>query len=211
MYISDQIYLVTPITDDSHRMQYSNEQELVLGCKENSRSAQKKLYELYSSQFFTICSRYTKDMHDAEQVLQDSFLKIFQNIHAYQGTGSFEGWMKRIIVNTCLDHLKSKQHKADALTTHPEFIQEDINLVSFNQGYQHLNMEVLLSAIQSLSPTTRTVFNLYIFEGYSHKEIAKILSISDGTSQWHLNSARTTLKKIIINLDIHKNHEQSSV
>lgn len=212
MYISDKIYLVTPLTDEQYRMQYSNEHELVLGCKRDCRTAQKQLYEQYSSQFFAICSRYTKDMHDAEQVLQDGFLKIFQHVHTYQNKGSFEGWMKRILVNTCLDHLKSKQYKADQLTLHPEQIHDDIQLVSHNEAYSQLNMEELLKAIQNLSPVTRSVFNLYIFEGYSHKEIAAMLSISDGTSQWHLNSARTQLKnKLLSQQDININHEQSSV
>lgn len=192
-------------------MQYVDEQQLVQQCKTHSRVAQKAVYDRYAPLFYTICSRYSKDKHDAEQLLQDVFLKIFQNIHLYEAKGSFEGWMKKILVNTCLDFIKSKQFKNEQLTIYPEELRDNYDRVSFNEAMHKINMEPILAYIQKLSPTTRLVFNLFVFEGYSHKEIGKLTGMSEGTSQWHVNSARTFLKNKIEHLLTHvkKKHEES--
>lgn len=194
-------------------MQYADEKILIKECKANSRSAQKAIYERYSALFYSICCRYSKDRHDAEQLLQDVFLKIFQNIHRYHGKGSFEGWMKKIVVNTCLDYVKSKQFKNEKLTLYPEEISDSFSRITFNAAMEKMEAQPLLDFIQELAPSTHTVFNLYVFEGYSHKEIAKILDISEGTSQWHVNSARAFLKKKIskaLNI-IKKKHEEPRI
>jgi len=173
------------------------EQEIITGCKQQQRVIQEYLYRSYYSMFLKLCARYAKDMHDAEQLLQDGFLKIFHHIDTYQGNGSFEGWMKRIMVNTCLDFLKSKQQKNAKQVSYPETLQDSLKVVSHNSGLEKLAMKDLLQLIQTLSPMSRMVFNLYIFEGFSHKEIAQMLEISEGTSQWHVNNARKNLQEKI--------------
>jgi len=173
------------------------EQEIITGCKQQQRVIQEYLYRSYYSMFLKLCARYAKDMHDAEQLLQDGFLKIFHHIDSYQGNGSFEGWMKRIMVNTCLDFLKSKQQKNAKQVSYPETLQDSLKVVSHNSGLEKLAMKDLLQLIQTLSPMSRMVFNLYIFEGFSHKEIAQMLEISEGTSQWHVNNARKNLQEKI--------------
>lgn len=181
-------------------MQYADEQKLVAECKANSRLAQRTVYERYAPLFFTISKRYGKNNVDAEQILQDAFLKIFTQIHQYESKGSFEGWMKRILVNTCLDFVKSKQFKKDEMTIYPEVISHAVDKVSWNEVITKIDQEPLLVFIQSLPPMTRTVFNLFVFEGYNHKEIAVALGMSEGTSQWHVSSARAILKKKISKL-----------
>jgi len=173
------------------------EQEIITGCKKQQRVIQEYLYKSYYSMFLKLCARYAKDMHDAEQLLQDGFLKIFNHIDTYQGNGSFEGWMKRIMVNTCLDFLKSKQQKNARQVSYPETMHDSLKVVSQNSGLEKLAMKDLLQLIQTLSPMSRMVFNLYIFEGFSHKEIAQMLEISEGTSQWHVNNARKNLQEKI--------------
>ncbi len=173
------------------------EQEIIEGCKAQDRVVQQHVYQFYYSSFLKLCARYSKDMHDAEQLMQDGFLKIFRNIDSYQGNGSFEGWMKRIVVNTCLDFLKSKQTREASQVFYPENIAESSATVSHNQAIEKMALKDLLNIIQSLSPMSRTVFNLYVFDGFSHKEISNMLEISEGTSQWHVNNARKTLQEKI--------------
>lgn len=194
-------------------MQYADEKILIDACKANSRSAQRAIYDRYAALFFSICCRYSKDAHDAEQLLQDVFLKIFQNIHLYHFKGSFEGWMKKIVVNTCLDFVKSKQFRNEKVTLYAEDVDDNYMRVSFNEAMQKMDAQPLLTYIQDLAPSTRLVFNLYVFEGYSHKEIAKLTGISEGTSQWHVNSARATLKKKINNAlnKVKKKHEEPRI
>lgn len=189
------------------------EQDIIVGCKNNDRAIQEYVYKTNYSAFLKLCIRYSKDMHDAEQLMQDGFLKIFNNIHSYQGTGSFEGWMKRIIVNTCLDFLKSKQLKDTKQVHYPEVMVDTPSTISENKALERIAMKDLLQIIQSLSPMSRTVFNLYVFEGYSHKEIGKMLEISEGTSQWHVNNARKNLQEKIRKTDSEnlKYHEQPRV
>lgn len=195
------------------QMQYADELFLVEQCKANYRLAQRTIYDRYAPLFFTICKRYAKDHLESEQLMQDSFLKIFQNIQQFQGKGSFEGWMKKILVNTCLDHVKSKQFKQEQLTVYADDVHETFNTVSFNDAINNIDAAPLFALIQSLPPTTQAVFNLYVFEGYSHKEISNMLTMSVGTSQWHVNNARNTLKVKLENiLNTTKiNHEESRI
>lgn len=170
------------------------EQELINGCKCHNRLHQEELYKSYYSLFLKVCVRYAKDWHDAEQLLQDGFLKIYSHMEAYEGKGSFEGWMRRIMVNTCLDYLKSKYLKDAKQMHYPEAPIESVNFSVQNVALSNIAMKDLLGLIQELPPMSRTVFNLFVFEGYSHKEVSKILGISEGTSQWHVNNARKNLQ-----------------
>lgn len=144
--------------------------------------------------------RYTKDEQDAEQTLHDSFLKIFKNIGEYEGKGSFEGWMKRIVINSNLDFLRSKMTK----DLNNVYLPEDITQINYTtkdaNAVDRLSMKELLKLVKSLPQTSQAVFNLFVFDGYSHKEIAKMLQITEGTSQWHVNNARKVLQEKIKNL-----------
>jgi len=173
------------------------EQDIIEGCKRNDRSLQEHLYKKYYSLFLKLCARYARDMHDAEQLMQDGFLKIFNHIRDYSGKGSFEGWMRRIVVNTCLDYLKSKYLK-NAMQLHfPSEIGDSATFSISNNALDKIAMKDLLGIIQTLPPMSRTVFNLFVFEGYSHKEIGALLDMSEGTSQWHVNNARKNLQQKI--------------
>ena len=174
-----------------------SELDIIEGCRRNNRMHQEYLYKKYYSLFLKLCARYARDMHDAEQLMQDGFLKIFNHINDYSGKGSFEGWMRRIVVNTCLDYLKSKYLK-NAMQLHfPNEIGESTAFSVENNALDKIAMKDLLGIIQTLPPMSRTVFNLFVFEGYTHKEIGVLLEISEGTSQWHVNNARKNLQQQI--------------
>ena len=173
------------------------EQELIAGCRQKDRQYQEQLYKQYYSKFLLVCARYAKDMQDAEQLLNDGFLKVFTHIGSFKDKGSFEGWMRRIMVNTCLDYLRSN-YLRDSMVMHisamPAPVAENIISVN-NNGLEQIEFKELLKIVQSLPAMTRTVFNLFIFEGFNHKEIAKQLDISEKTSHWHIHQARANLQK----------------
>lgn len=143
--------------------------------------------------------RYSGSLHDAEQCLNDAFYKIFTRTSSYNQAGSFEGWMKRVLVNTCLDWIKSRKSVAGL-----KFVEVDEHtglpqqVHMGNDALQQLGFNEIISAMQRLPETYRTVFNLHVFEGYTHKEIATLLSVKEGTSHWYLNQARELLKKELI-------------
>ena len=144
---------------------------------------------------FSVCVRYTRHEMEAEDVLQDAFIKIFDNIGKFEFKGSFEGWIRRIVVNTALKNYSKKSFKQEqiGLENHPELPMEpDI--------YKHLEEEALLGIIAKLPEGYRLVFNLYAIEGYSHKEIADMLGIQESTSRSQLVKARKMLQSMIIDL-----------
>ena len=173
-----------------------SEQEIIEGCRKRDRAFQEQLYKDNYSLLLKVCARYAKDMQDAEQLVNDGFLKVFLNIHSYKGKGAFGGWMRRIMVNTCLDHLRANYLK-DTMIMHinalPPYEKSSVN----NSGLENMEFKELLVLIQTLPVMTRTVFNLFVFEGYNHKEIAKQLEISEKTSHWHVHQAREILQKKI--------------
>ena len=178
-----------------------SEQDIIAGCRKKNRAIQEHLYKVYYSLFLKVCARYAKNMQDAEQLLNDGFLKIFTQIDKYGNTGSFEGWMKRVVVNTCLDYLRSTYLKEE-MTMHVNAIQpEETNLSVTNEGMEHIEFRELVNMIQTLPSMTRTVFNLFVFEGFNHKEISEQLDISEGTSHWHVHQARNVLQKKIIKVE----------
>lgn len=175
-------------------MDLFTEKEIIEGCRRNERVFQEHLYKNYYNMFLKVCARYARDMEDAEQLMQDGFLKIFSHIGDFGFKGSFEGWMRRIIVNTCLDYLKSKYLKNSMqLRFGPEITENEVFSVR-NDALDNLRLKEILDLIQQLPPMSRVVFNLFVFEGYAHKEIARMLDMSEGTSQWHVNNARKLLK-----------------
>jgi RNA polymerase sigma factor (sigma-70 family) len=177
---------------------------IVRGCKKQDAFSQKSLYQQYFSLMMTICMRYAGNREDAEEMLNNGFLKIFTNIDQYGEKGSFEGWMKRIMANTCLDFLKTRVYKAGAkmvvLTDAEGDDAAHFDAVLYNQGFfsgdgneARFTQAELLHHLQQLPEMTRLVFNLHVFEEYSHREISEMLNIAERTSQWHISNARKTL------------------
>ena len=175
-----------------------SEQEVIARCRQKDRALQEHLYKQYYSMFLKVCARYAKSMQDAEQLLNDGFLKVFTQIDNFKNTGSFAGWMQRIMVNTCLDYLRSTSLKEDMIMHVKSIPAEESNISVGNEGLEHIEFKELVKIIQSLPAMTRTVFNLFVFDGYNHKEIAVQLDISEGTSHWHVHQARSMLQKKIL-------------
>lgn len=148
--------------------------------------------------FLKVCARYARNMEDAEQLLNDGFLKVFTQIEHFKNAGSFAGWMQRIMVNTCLDYLRSTALKEDMVMHVNSIPAEESNIAVSNEGMENIEFRELVSIIQSLPAMTRTVFNLFVFDGYNHKEISEQLEISEGTSHWHVHQARNLLQKKIV-------------
>ncbi|TNE98512.1 MAG: sigma-70 family RNA polymerase sigma factor [Bacteroidetes bacterium] len=155
---------------------------------------------MYYGKMLAVCLRYIQDRDSAEEVLQEGFIKIFDKLEAFDYKGSFEGWMRRIMANTAIDSIR--RHKKDPMLTDND---EDFKLGSVNPSIEReeeeftaIKAEMALEAIQELSPAYRAVFNLYVIEEYTHKEIAEILNISEGTSKSNLAKAKQNLQKILI-------------
>jgi RNA polymerase sigma-70 factor (ECF subfamily) len=175
-----------------------SEQEIIAGCRKKDRTLQEYLYKMYYSTFLKVCARYAKNMQDAEQLLNDGFLKVFTQVDNFKNAGSFEGWIRRIMVNTCLDHLKSSAFKEEMII-HVNAIQpEETQLSITGDAIDNIEFKELVNMIQVLPAMTRTVFNLFVFDGYNHKEISEQLDISEGTSHWHVHQARNLLQKKIM-------------
>ena len=149
----------------------SDETELINGCIRHERDAQKRLYDMYSPVMYPICCRYIRNAMEAEDVLVISFTKIFEKIKQYRGEGSFEGWMKRIVINEALSHLR--KHPSMFILSAPEDIPETAS----PESYDYFEEKDLIQMIQQLPAGYRSVFNLYAIDGFSHKEIAEKLLI----------------------------------
>lgn len=170
-----------------------SEDEIINGCIVGERKAQQTLYSRYSPKMFAICLRYAKDYHSAEDILQEGFIKVFKYISNFRREGSFEGWLRRIFVNTAIEHLRKSVNMYSIVDSE----DKPIDIVD-ESVFDRLDQQDLLDMVQSLSPGYRTVFNLYCIEGYSHKEIGKLLSISEGTSKSQLARARQLLQKKVM-------------
>ncbi len=181
------------ISSNSIGLEFS-EKELLRGCAAGKREYQEYMYSHYSPKMFGICLRYAGDYHSAEDILQDGFIKVFGNLDRYRGEGSFEGWLKRIFVNTAIEHYR-KQFRFESTTTNLESSTATMEIPDDTFG--RLAANELLDLIQKLSPGYRAVFNMYVLEGFSHKEISDILKISEGTSKSQLARARTILQKLV--------------
>lgn len=151
-------------------------------------AAQSEVYQLFADKLFAVCLKYSKNLEDAEDVLQDSFLTIFHKIDSYKNKGSFEGWMKKITINTALQKYREKV----PLQIIKDVADEDVNEIELET--EMFNVDVLLAFIQKLPDRYRLVFNLYVLDNYSHKEIAELLNISENTSKSNLSRARKILK-----------------
>ena len=160
--------------------------QLIKNCSKNDTKAQSELYQLFSSKLFSVCLKYSRNYAEAEDNLQDAFLTIFKKIDQYNNKGSFEGWLKRITINTALQRYRNQGVF--------EIVNEDlIEDVELDIEDDELSIEFLLQIIQELPDRYRLVFNLYALDGYSHKEIAELVSITPGTSKSNLARARKIL------------------
>lgn len=178
-------------------MQLKNEintqfNQLIEDCLKNNREAQYVLYQKLSGKMFAVCFRYAKDRESAEDILQEGFVKMFNSLEKFRGEGSFEGWVRRIMVNTAIEYYR-KNIKMYPIVT----IEEKIVETEYQSVADDLEVEDVLKMINKLSPGYKTVFNLYAVEGYSHKEIAEMLNISEGTSKSQLARARYILMEMI--------------
>jgi RNA polymerase sigma-70 factor (ECF subfamily) len=180
-----------------------NETEILKGCLKNDRASQKILYETFYSKMLGVCVRYSKNIDEAKDILHEGFLKVFISLKSFNHKGSFEGWVRRIIVNTAIDHLrKNKQNYLIVSTVHANELASMVTVDEINEDdlLVHINQEEILKAVQELTPAYRTIFNLYIIEEYTHKEIAELLEISEGTSKSNLSKAKFNLKKNLMHL-----------
>ena len=169
------------------------ENQLIQACIDKDGRAQRAMYEKYAPQMFTICLRYVKEISEAEDVLITGFMKVFDKIHTYSGEGSLGGWIRRIMINESLGYLR--RNKTMYLQVEMEAVERQPNLQLIND---HLQTEDLLKMVAALPLGYRTVFNLYAIEGYSHKEISKLLGISENTSKSQLSRARGLLQQRLL-------------
>ena len=171
------------------------ENDLIKGCIRQNPSCQRMLFEKYAPKMMSVCLRYANDTMEAEDIMQEGFIKVFQYLHQFKFEGSFEGWLRRIIVNTAIRHLEKKKiHFKDI----DENSTEAPQLAPY--AYAHLGQEDLLKLISQLPDGYRMVFNLNVIEGYSHDEIATMLNIQPGTSRSQLVKARKMLQEQITQL-----------
>lgn len=170
------------------------EEEIIKQCIAGNSKAQEKLYDFYARRMKGICVRYAKSVFEAEDIFQDAFIKVFTYLVNYKMEGSFDGWIRRIVVNTAIDHYKKNQ----SLEKHFEQYEgaDEIETESFTVE-QKLYADDLLKILSLLPDGYRLVFNLYAIEGYSHKEIADLLNISEGTSKSQLSKARRYIQHLL--------------
>jgi RNA polymerase sigma-70 factor (ECF subfamily) len=152
---------------------------------------QEELYNRFAGKMYAVCLRYANNAEDAQDLLQEGFIKVYRNLHRFRAEGSFEGWIRRVFINSSIEHLRKKSVQMSKVTDKEEDTIEDADISALDS----LAEKDIINLVQELSPGYRTVFNLYVIEGYSHKEIGEQLGISEGTSKSQLARARSILQK----------------
>ncbi|WP_394368097.1 RNA polymerase sigma factor [Mucilaginibacter rigui] len=170
---------------------------LVQCCKAGQRKAQELLYKQFASKMLGVCMRYATDKMEAEDMLQNGFIKVFQKIADYRGDGSFEGWVRRIMVHSSIEYYRRHHKMMQVVDIDTAGHEPSVNAAAASS----LEAKDLLVMIKALSPGYRMVFNLYAIDGYSHKEIAEIMGISEGASKSQLSRARAILKEQVMKMD----------
>jgi RNA polymerase sigma-70 factor (ECF subfamily) len=168
-----------------------SESDLIAGCIAGDRKMQEELYNRFASKMYAVCLRYANNSDDAQDLLQEGFIKVYKNLHRFRAEGSFEGWVRRVFINSSIEHYRKKQAKLTTVSDKEENTIEDSDISALDS----LAERDIINLIQDLSPGYRTVFNLYVIEGYSHKEIGELLNISEGTSKSQLARAKSILQK----------------
>lgn len=171
------------------------EQQLIRGCIAWKREAQNELYRTFAAKMFAVCFRYSKSTEDAEDTFHEGFMKVFENIKAFKGSGSLEGWIRKVMVNTAIEKYRQNSHLS--LVVSIEDTHENLNHFVSDDLLSGIEANELICMIQKLPPAYKMVFNLYVFEGLKHKEIAAQLRISEGTSKSNLSDAKAILRKKI--------------
>jgi len=172
-------------------------QQLIDRCKAGERKAQELLYKQFAAKMLAVCMRYATDRMEAEDMLQNGFIRVFQKAADFRGDGSFEGWVRRIMVHSSIEYYRKHHKMLQVLHTDDVGNEPSVNPLAAS----NLDAQVLLGLIQQLAPGYRMVFNLYALEGYSHKEIAEMMGISEGASKSQLSRARTILKEQIAKME----------
>lgn len=166
------------------------ESDLIQGCIKGNRQMQEILYKRFNAKMYGVCLRYSGNVEDANDLLQEGFIKVFKNLEKFRSEGSFEGWIRRIFVNTSIEHFRKKVKLYNVSEVQENTIEDtELNVLDT------LAEKDLIILINELSPGYKTVFNMHVVEGYSHKEIADILGINEGTSKSQLARAKGVLKK----------------
>lgn len=168
--------------------------KVVKDCIKGKRSAQQKFYQHFYSKMMGVCYRYTNNPEDAKDLLHDGFMKVFDNLHKFNFKGSLEGWVRRIMVNCCIDHYRSRKN---IFAKDEEVMKNEVVEPAEEEIDQLRSLKIgeLLECVQELSPAYQAVFNMYVLDGMSHKEIAAALDISEGTSKSNLAKAKMNLRK----------------
>jgi RNA polymerase sigma-70 factor (ECF subfamily) len=175
-------------------------QKIIEGCVKKKRKYQKRLFDLYYGKMLGVCLRYAKDKDEAKDMVQNGFIKVFKNLKVYNYSGSLEGWIRRIMVNTAIDQIR--KNKRDPFKLNEDMpiknLEEDVPMEAEEYVEEiHIKAEQAIKAISELSAGYRTVFNMYVIEGYTHKEIAEHLGISEGTSKSNLAKAKQKLRQTL--------------
>jgi RNA polymerase sigma-70 factor (ECF subfamily) len=175
----------------NRKYQFVTEEDLIEACRQNDRRAQKTLYDRYSAVMYGVCKRYVKSPEDAEDVLVEAFYKVLTNLHQYRGSGSFEGWIRRIVVNESLMFLRKRHNFRLTLEI------SEVDQPTTTNVINRMAAEDILGLLSKLPTGYRTVFNLYVLEGYKHREIADMLGISINTSKSQLILAKKKMQDML--------------
>lgn len=179
-----------------------NEDIIIAGCKRDDRQSQELLYRHFARKMYAICLSYAGDRSLAKDMLQDAFIKIFKNIRNYKKDGSFEGWIRRIITNTAIDHLRQKKRTDNYVKMEVKMEVASNMHHTKNLALSRISFNEVMEQVERLPEGARIIFNLYALDGYTHKEIAQKLSISEGTSKSQFNRARKLLMNFLFNLNM---------
>lgn len=172
--------------------------QLIALCIKQDRKAEYELYKLSYSYLMSICMRYARDRDTASEALNMGYLKILNNLRNYNPEIPFKAWIRRIMVNTLIDEYRKQKREREKVTYVEEYY-ETSDFSEVNEALSKINYKQILEHINKLPEATKKVFNLFVIDGYSHKEIGELLDVSEGTSKWHLNAARQKLKELIGN------------
>ena len=165
-------------------------------CRQGNTRAQHKLFKYFYGSVMNVCMRYAGSTDEAADMLNEGFLKVFSNLDRYENSGSFEAWLKRVVCNAALDYRRRYDKKVE-LVDIDEVQDSHLSDFNVNDAISNISSNEIVGLIQQLPPVTRMVFNMFVFEGFSHREIAQQLNISESTSAWHVNNARYRLKEAL--------------
>ena len=179
--------------NDVAKFSLETEAQLIQDCLRNDRNAQRKLYNAYAGRMLVVCVRYVQNQIEAEDILQEAFIKIFQNLDKFRAESTLGAWIKRIVVNTAISHIRLQQHFQNM-----DDVQVYENQITNNQsGIEGIQFQELIEMIQKLPKCCQAVFNLFAVEGYKHHEIAELLNITEGTSKSQYSRARVILQSML--------------